>query len=162
AEKGTKHVPMAEVTALLTGVAALRLAGDAIVNLWSGHDIATAGDRGPARQELLDASDQINAWYEQMAVAVGTGGVVPEALTHDPSADNRLIEAVRRDLQGEDGQGTATAVKMIWTADHLDAARRLQTAIVDPARAVTAAQSRRWWHGTLGARRPAAAAAVNP
>jgi hypothetical protein len=34
-----------------------------------------------------------------------------------------------------DGRPTATAVRTIWTGDHLDAARRLQEAIVEPARA---------------------------
>jgi hypothetical protein len=59
-------------------------------------------------------------------------------VAHDKSADARLIAAVRRDLTGEDGQGTATAVRMIWTADHLDAARRLQATLVGPSRAIAA------------------------
>jgi hypothetical protein len=31
----------------------------------------------------------------------------------------------------------ATAVRMIWTGDHLDAARRLQRIVVEPAREAT-------------------------
>ena len=49
------------------------------------------------------------------------------------SPTRRLVDAVRRDLQGADGKASATAVRMIWTGDHLDAARRLQRLIVEPA-----------------------------
>jgi hypothetical protein len=54
-------------------------------------------------------------------------------MTHDTAADGRLLDAVRRDLQGDDGKASATAVRMIWTGDHLDAVRRLQRLIVEPA-----------------------------
>ena len=53
------------------------------------------------------------------------------------SASGRLVDAVRRDLRGEDGAASAVAVRIIWTGDHLDAARRLQDALVGPARAVS-------------------------
>ena len=59
---------------------------------------------------------------------------MPEPLAHDAAADGRLVDAVGHDLRGEDGQATATAVRMIWTGDHLDAARRLQATLVEPAR----------------------------
>jgi len=42
---------------------------------------------------------------------------------------------VSRDLRREDGRASATAARMIWTGDHLDAARRLQEQLVGPARA---------------------------
>jgi hypothetical protein len=71
---------------------------------------------------------------------------VPGPLAHDKAADGRLIEAVRRDLTGEDGHATATAVRVIWTADHIDAARRLHTGILGPAREAAAVwSSRRAW-----------------
>ena len=35
AERGAKQIPLAEVTALVTGVAGLRLAADAVLDLWS-------------------------------------------------------------------------------------------------------------------------------
>ena len=46
-----------------------------------------------------------------------------------------LIRAVRPDLLGDDDTASATAVRMIWTSDHLDVVRRLQAAIISPARA---------------------------
>jgi lysyl-tRNA synthetase class I len=41
----------------------------------------------------------------------------------DEPANARFVDAVRRDLSGA---GTAIAVRLIWTADHLDAIRRLE------------------------------------
>jgi hypothetical protein len=39
------------------------------------------------------------------------------------------MAAVRRDLYDEQGRATATAVRIIWTGDHVDAARRLQAGL---------------------------------
>ena len=114
AERGAKPVPLAEVTSLVTGVVGLRLAGDAVLDLWQ-HDDAADGDR--------------------------------------------------HDLCGEDGQATATAVRMIWTGDHLDAARRLQDTLAGPAqtavlqRALTPAAINGWlFIGTAVGRLPARSA----
>ena len=74
--------------------------------------------------------------------ACSRAGAVPEPLTHDRRADGRLVDAVRHDLGGVDGRASATAVRMIWTGDHLDAARRLQKVIVGPAQAASAPVSR--------------------
>ena len=75
----------------------------------------------------------MTGWYGNFAAALTGPHHVPEPLNHDELADQRLIDAVRHDLGGEDGQATATAVRMIWTGDHLDAARRLQDTLAGPA-----------------------------
>jgi uncharacterized membrane protein YccC len=51
AERGAKPLALAEVTGLVTGPAALRMAGDAVLDLWQ-RDHADAGDRASARREL--------------------------------------------------------------------------------------------------------------
>ena len=79
----------------------------------------------------------MTGWYDASPRASPVGATVPEPLAPDEPADGRLVEAVRRDLQDEDGRAGAVAVRMIWTGDHLDAARRLQTALVGPAQTVT-------------------------
>jgi len=73
-------------------------------------------------------------WYRDFAAGLTGRGDLPEPLTHDERADQRLVDAVGHDLRGEDGQATATAVRMIWTGDHVDAARRLQEMLAEPAR----------------------------
>jgi uncharacterized membrane protein YccC len=141
AERGPKPAPLAEVTTLLTGAAALRLAADAVLDLWQRDDGTADGDRATARQELLASTELAAAWYDRFAASLIGLGEMPEPLAHDKLADRRLIDAVRHDLQGEDGQATATAVRMIWTGDHLDAARRLQGSLVGPARAISRPRS---------------------
>jgi hypothetical protein len=132
AERGAKPVPLAEVTSLVTGVVGLRLAGDAVLDLWQ-HDDAAGGDRTAARRELLASTEQMTGWYRYFAAALTGGNELPEPLNHDELADHRLIDAVSHDLRGKDGHATATAVRIIWTGDHLDAARRLQDTLAGPA-----------------------------
>jgi hypothetical protein len=134
AERGTKPVPLAEVTSLVTGVVGLRLAGDAVLELWQQPHDEAGGDRAAARRELLSSTEQMAGWYRDFAAGLTGRGDLPEPLTHDERADQRLVDAVGHDLRGEDGQATATAVRMIWTGDHLDAARRLQEMLAEPAR----------------------------
>lgn len=142
AERGTKHLPLPDVTALITGVTIVRLSADAVVDLWSRDDGTPAGDRTAARNEVLAATRQVADWYEAMARSWTGSGDVRDELAPDAAADGRLIGAVQHDLTGPDGQGTATAVKMIWTADHIDVVRRLQARIVAPARMAAAVQQR--------------------
>lgn len=131
-ERGPKHVPLADVAAMITAVAVLRLTAEAVLDLWRRETGGAVGDRTAARLEVLAASDELARWYEATADALTGSGIVPPLKSRDPAADARLLTAVHRDLSGDDHQGTATAVKMIWTADHLDAARRLQPTLVGP------------------------------
>ena len=133
AERGAKTVQLAEVTRLVTGVAGLRLAADAVLYLWERNGgQAPGGDRTSARAELLLTSGSVTGWYGDLAVSLDGRRPVPAPLPRDRNADARLLQAVGRDLRSEDGRATATAVRMIWTSDHLDAVRRLQATLVDP------------------------------
>jgi hypothetical protein len=141
-ERGAKRLALADVTSLLTGVVGLRLAADAVLDLWQREDGSASGDRAAARQELLRSSELVKHWYEQLAGDLLSEQEPPQPLTHDRIADGRLVDAVRHDLRGEDGKASATAVRMIWTGDHVDAARRLQQAIVGPAQAANVSSPR--------------------
>ncbi|MDT4933676.1 MAG: hypothetical protein QOK11_1568 [Pseudonocardiales bacterium] len=134
AERGAKPVPLADVTGLVTGAASVRLAADAVLDLWRPDDAADPADRAGARSELTAASELVRQWYVDLAGSLTGHGEVPAPLARDEPADGRLIEAVRRDLSGENGLASATAVRVIWTGDHLDAVRRLQAGLVEPAR----------------------------
>jgi Fusaric acid resistance protein-like len=133
AERGAKRVRLAEVTRLVTGVSGLRLAADAVIDLWDGDD-GVAGDRAGARANLLQRAQQLNGWYDGFAASLTGTGAVPEPLATDDGANERLAETVVQDLRDPDGNGTATGVRVIWTGDHLDAVRRVQTMLVGPAR----------------------------
>ncbi|HTA37283.1 MAG TPA: FUSC family protein [Solirubrobacteraceae bacterium] len=135
AERGAKPAPLADVTTLLSGAGGLRIAADAVLDLWQREDGSRSGDRTAARAEILSMTALVKGWYEDLAASLLSGAALRDPLDRDVAADRRLIDAVRQDLRAEDGAATATAVRMIWTGDHLDAARRLQRLIVDPARA---------------------------
>jgi hypothetical protein len=135
AERGAKRFPLADVAGLVTGVAVLRLEADAVLDLWRGDDSQAGRDVTAARHEILGTADRVTGWYDALATTITTGGELPQPLAHDTAADSRLIRAVRRDLLGNDGKATATAVRMIWTSDHLDVICRQQAAIISPARA---------------------------
>jgi hypothetical protein len=135
AEQGSKPIPLSEVTSLVTGVAELRLASDAVLELWQRDDGNAVGDRAAARQELLAAAEQVRGWYFDLAASFLGQRPLRDPLRPDKLADGRLVEAVRSDLSGQDGRASATAVRVLWTGDHLDAARRLQATLIEPARA---------------------------
>ncbi len=158
AERGEKPLPLADVTRLVTGVAGLRLAGDAVLDLWQRERGTSVGDRSAARRELMTTSALVRTWFEDLGASLVNGRRLRDPLPPDPVADSRLIDAVRHDLRDEDGHASATAVRMIWTADHLDAARRLQSAIAGPARDAARIISERP-RGFAWPRRPAQAVA---
>jgi uncharacterized membrane protein YccC len=139
AERGQKPVPLAAVTSLVTGVAALRLASDALLDLWQRDDGSAAGDRATARAELERTSGVVTGWYDAFADGIADGRPARPPLEHDDGADARLVDAVRRDLREPDGHATPTAVRMLWTGDHLEAMRRLQGMLVEPAQATAEA-----------------------
>lgn len=74
-------------------------------------------------------AERIFQWYERLAQGMESEGTVPRPLESDRRNNSRLIEAVRRDLHDADGRATRTGVRMIWTGDHLEAVRRLQSSL---------------------------------
>ena len=90
-----------------------------------------AANCSPRPSQLVD-------WYDRFAGSLTGGAEVPDPLAPDPGADGRLVDAVAHDLRDHDGHATATGVRIIWTGDHLDAVRRLQQTLVEPARAALA------------------------
>ncbi|WP_446039056.1 FUSC family protein [Streptomyces sp. SID1121] len=139
AERGAKRLPMAEVTKVITAVAVIRLTADAVSSLWEREAGAPAGDRANARAELLAASSRVCAWYRDAARALAGHGKVPKPLEQDLDATDRLLSVIRHDAASRSGS-TKTAAKVMWTADHIDVARRLQSSVAEPLRAAATLQ----------------------
>ncbi|MGW1259625.1 FUSC family protein [Streptomyces sp. NPDC002513] len=133
AERGPKPVPLAPMTTLVTGVVGLRLAADAVLELWQGQRPAAA-DRADACLVLRGAASRVSGWYGELAACLDRTASVPDPLPRSTAADAGLAASIRRDLSGGQEQAAATAVRIVWTADHLDAARRLQPSLVAAAR----------------------------
>lgn len=135
AERGAKPMPLADMTTLVTGIVGLRLAADAVLGLWQrAGKLDSEPNRAEAGLVLLGAAGRVSGWYRDLAAGLGRHGVVRDPLPRNPANEAQLVDSLRRDLSDEYGQATDTAVRMIWTADHLDAARRLQPSLAAAAR----------------------------
>jgi hypothetical protein len=118
AERGSKPVPLEDVTRLVNGVAGIRLHADAVDDLWR-RDGVSDGD-GPARQDLVRGAVDTTAWFSALAASLTGRGEVPRPPTED-------------DLVPDPAASVAT----VWTAEHLDAVRRLQGTLVESARSAS-------------------------
>ncbi len=135
AERGAKPLPLAAVTNVVTGVAGLRLAADAVVDLWEQENVSTSTEPAAAREELLKSSELVKRWYEDFARSLVSGETPRPPLPHDDGAERRLLDAVRDELGSGEAGASENAVRIIWTGDHLDAARRTQELLLAPAQA---------------------------
>ncbi|MFJ3640226.1 FUSC family protein [Streptomyces sp. NPDC090108] len=130
AERGSKQMPLADMTTLVTGVVGLRLAADAVLSLWRHADGRFPGaDRDEARRTLLAATTRVTDWFGYLGATVEHGAALPAPVEHDPALAGRLADTIFRALHDDQEQDAATAVRLIWTRDHLDAARRLQPSL---------------------------------
>jgi len=136
AERRSESIPLAKVTALVTGVANLRQDADAVIGLWEEADGRPEALRPVARDELLNEAARLTTWYERLGAGLVGEGLIPDAMSESPASNRRLIDTVRSDLDSEDGRSAAAAVLLIWTKDYLDAARRVQQTLVGPAQLV--------------------------
>ena len=110
-------------------MAGLRLAADAILDLWQRDDGSATGDRAAVRGILLEETDVLSRWFKDLGQRLVGRTPLPTPLAPDVARDRRLVASVDADLRGGDGRASATAV-IIWTGDHLDAIRRLQPGLV--------------------------------
>jgi uncharacterized membrane protein YccC len=143
AERGSKRMKLADLATLIGAISLLRLTGDAVLDLWDRDGNPLGGEREAARGELRELSVSVMGWYEQAAQALAGMGATPPRLVQDATANARLTGIVQRDLRGAGAEAASTAVKMIWTADHVEVARELQAEIADPTARAAALQAKR-------------------
>jgi uncharacterized membrane protein YccC len=79
AERGAKPVRLSDMTTLVTGIVGLRLASDAVLELWqrNGGEEPMEPDRSEARLTLLDTVGRLADWYRELAVGLGRHTAVP-------------------------------------------------------------------------------------
>jgi uncharacterized membrane protein YccC len=140
AERGRKRLSLAQVASLLTGVAGLRLTAEAVSDLWTDAGSARV-DTPRSQLELIVTTERVTNWFAALAQAMTGVGAVPRRLPQDGASASRLVEALSQDLESvsaPDASVKAHTVRLVWTSDHVDAARHLQDLVEQPAR--TAAQ----------------------
>jgi hypothetical protein len=143
AERGTKRLSLADLTALLNAVVELRLTGDAVLELWSTVGPRAEGDRAQARREVRGTAEQMTAWFAEAAQALVGDGKPPPPADRDDASGTRLVAALGRDLDGDNERGAAAAVRMIWTAQHVETARHLEVGVAGPVGEVHATEHSR-------------------
>jgi hypothetical protein len=135
AERNSQPIPLAEVTALVTGVANLRQSADAVIGLWEEGDRRPEAQRPVARDELLYEAALLKTWYERLGAGLVGEEPIPDTMPESSTSMRHLIEAVRDDLGGTDDRAATNAVLMIWTRDYLEATRKIQQTLEGPAEA---------------------------
>ncbi len=156
-ERGSKPVPLSSVSMLVTGVTMLHFAADDIADLWYHH--AQDDDRWrPARQRLDTRSKSIAEWYDEFAGRF-EGLNASKDLAPQSSDDRELVSTVRQQLAAGKKPDLQEAVRILWTADHLATAQRLETAVITAAQAATTLWAPPHHRGGIERRRAASAAA---
>lgn len=144
AERGTKRLSLADLTTVMNAVVVLQLTADAVLDLWSSVGRGASGDRAQARREVRGAGERMSAWFAQAAGALLGDQDPPRPSEVDHASGRRLVAALGRDIDEGHERGAAAAVRMIWTAEHIDTARHLEKGVAGPVeKTFTIRRSRR-------------------
>jgi uncharacterized membrane protein YccC len=135
AERGAKPVPFADVAALVTGVAILRLSATSVTEF--GDHRVTNDEWDVARQRVADLSASIVEWYDEFARRFqGQHGAAQ--LSPQPTGDDQVVSAVREQLGRMATPDLDEAMRILWTADQLTAVQRLEASVVNASRGAEA------------------------
>lgn len=132
AERGAKNISPADLASVVLAVGAVRRSADAICELWARNESPSEGDRAAAHAELHRTQHDIVAWYEQVASALTGSTPAPGPTPPSDATAARLLRAVADDLEAGDPQRASAAIKLIWTHDHLEIVRRLESVVLEP------------------------------
>lgn len=152
-ERGTKSVPIAELTAVSNGAGRVRLAAEAIAGTLHPVSALTLADQGDAGvgAAVSGSASAAAAWFRQLAVVLAASKprdrpALPAALP--VQAEHRVLETFRRHPGSLADEARAAQGRIMWSAAlYIDDVTRLQTrltASVDvlnrPGRAGTPAE----------------------
>jgi uncharacterized membrane protein YccC len=132
AERGSKPVPLADVTTLVTGVAILRLCADAIVDLWD-RPVNDDDSWRVAHERLGTLVDNAVTWYDDFAQRFERGSH-SERPSPEPGGST-VLDAVRNELTRAKEPNVAMAVKILWTENQVSIVQRLEPSLESAAHA---------------------------
>ena len=132
-DRGAKPAPLADITALVSGVAILRLSADDVIDLWE-HD-QLDDDSWRASRDRLDAlAASVRQWYDDFADRFESSATF-RGWSTQVVADEEVTGAVHDELVDSEQPDLASALRILWTAGHLNVAQRLESVLVDAATA---------------------------
>ncbi|HYJ76171.1 MAG TPA: hypothetical protein VEV65_11260, partial [Kineosporiaceae bacterium] len=146
AERGTERVPLHDATELAATATRLRLVGASLADL-ARDGMACGEPRGLPEIRLREAVAGLDLWLRELGDALA--GRRPDVPAPE-RADEPWGEALVDDLpdgaaDGTDGRVRGRTLMVLWTAQHLDAARRREEQLSASSAAVVKARSRRAW-----------------
>jgi uncharacterized membrane protein YccC len=143
AERGTKSVPLEDLTRVANGAIRLRLAGEAIAQLrLRDHGYADGPEHLASTTALLhDEATALCSWYTDVADALDPhlpGGTPPSPRDLVPVSD--VLESLRSELMVRVAAGADTdhAKSLLWTSLYLQDMRLLESRL-EPHLATVAA-----------------------
>jgi uncharacterized membrane protein YccC len=132
-ERGAKPVPLGDIATLVTGVSILRLSADAVIDLWE-HDHKDDETWRASRDRLDALAAMVRQWYDDFADRFESPATFRDVSVQEVT-DHPVAEAVHDELVRSVQPDLASAVRILWTADHLNVAQRLESVLTNAATA---------------------------
>ena len=104
-----------------------------MLDLWQREDGRAAATGRPRAASCCRRSERVTRWYEEFATSLPTRSGRPSRSPTTTPPTGAWSTPCAAISASEDGTGERTAVRMIWTGDHLDAARGMQALLLEPA-----------------------------
>jgi uncharacterized membrane protein YccC len=140
-ERGSKSVSLADVSALIAGVTAVRMTADNIQELWNARTSTGSGDQTVVREALSQAVGSISGWYGHLSELIDGAHSAVSAPEDFTFSVQEIVDAVRVDLTDADGHGTDAAFKIVWTDDFLRQLHDLQQRLLPVVETIASARS---------------------
>jgi hypothetical protein len=140
-ERGSKSVSLADVSALIAGVTAVRMTADNIQELWNARTSTGSGDQTVVREALSQAVGSISGWYGHLSEVIDGAHSAVSAPEDFTFSVQEIVDAVRVDLTDADGHGTDAAFKIVWTDDFLRQLHDLQQRLLPVVETIASARS---------------------
>jgi hypothetical protein len=132
-DRGAKPAPLADITALVSGVAILRLSADDVIDLWE-PDHRDDDSWRAARDRLSALAASVRQWYDDFADRFEASATF-RGWSTQVVGDKEVTAAVHDELVNSAQPDLTSALRILWTADHLNVAQRLESTLVDAAAA---------------------------
>jgi uncharacterized membrane protein YccC len=154
-ERGAKPVPLSDVTALVNGVAILRLSADAVVDLGDQRG-EIDDDWTVARQRLSEVATSVMTWYDEFADCFEGKSEEKFSLSPQTISGDSVVNAVRDRLAQAKEENLIEVVRILWTTGNLVVVQRLEKSLMDAAqvaRGLWTTQRAPSWRGRRGSAR---------